>query len=372
MLEDRNSSNSNASLDFIWAVAFLAVLLLPLALMPFASDSVRKNEMRAAAPLPSIDKLEAFPKAFEAWFDDRFGLRSILIGSYRQILFELGLSNSGTRKAIRGIDDWHYFSGGSPEDTILDFKGAIRFSGEELDRLENYFREWDRWLSERGIEFHVMIAPNKVSVYPEYLPREIKQGPDGKRIESLLERLPTSELSLVFPREEIVRRKSDERDLYFRLDTHWNGIGAFFGYQFFFEETGLDAPVPETKIRFERTLRDQGDLARLLGIDIDQKDFDYEIRLSEAHWAIIDGDWDFAHGRRNRFEMRDATLGKALVYHDSFMGPLIPLFARHFKNSAYYFEPYLDKDTIEAEKPDIVILEFAERLAHGFLNAPLP
>jgi hypothetical protein len=372
MTEGRDSSNGSRAINIAWACAFLAILFLPLVLMPFESNRVRETEKRTAAPMPSFIEYEKFAKAFEAWFDDRFGLRSILISSYRQVLFELGLSSSGTRKAIRGVDNWHYFSGGGLEDTILDFKGAVRFSADELDRLETYFREWNQWLSDRGIEFHVMIAPNKVSIYPEFLPRGIKQGPSEKRIGPLLKRLASSELSPVFPREKILKRKSDEHDLYFKWDTHWNGIGAFFGYRVFFEESGLDRPLPEANVRFLRSLRDHGDLARLLGITNDERDVDYEIRLSEGHWAKPLGDWKFAHGQQNRFEMKSATLGKALVFHDSFMGPLIPLFARHFRSSAFYFEPYLDKEAIETEMPDIVILEFAERLAHGLLEGPLP
>lgn len=372
MTADREYTKRKDSREVVWAIAFLAILTLPLALMPFGSEGIRENEKRTMVPFPSFEDYREFPRSFESWFEDRFGLRSFLIGGYRQTRYELGLWSVGNRKAISGLNDWHYLSGGDAIDTILDYTGALRFSNDEIERLVTYFTEWNRWLVEQGIAFHVLIAPNKVSIYPEYLPSGVEAGPDGVRIEPLLERLADTDISFVYPRDELRSSKSTESNLYFKLDTHWNSLGAFRAYGAFFDATGLSEPYPRSEVRFDKKKRDQGDLTRLLGISSDWQDFDYDIRLSGGDWARLNGEWKFERGQTNRYAMSNAALGKALAFHDSFMGPLVPLFARHFRESVFVYEPHLSRETIQKEKPEVVIFEFAERFSHGLLDAPLP
>ncbi|OUW16793.1 MAG: hypothetical protein CBD18_06230 [Opitutales bacterium TMED158] len=373
MAANNEKSKGQGILETVWVALFVGILLLPLAFTPFRASSLKEMEKRALAPFPSLDnRYIDYPKAIEDWYGDRFGLRGILIGSYRQARYQLGWLNASSSDAIRGLEGWHFLSWGGDSDPILDHTGAIRFSDNELDRLEAYFENWNRWLVDRGIDFYVLIAPNKVSVYPEFLPDGIESGPYGSRVNQLLDRLDSSSVSIVFPLEELKIEKELAGPLYLKLDTHWNGMGAYYSYRAFFERSKLDRPLEEPRIRFVEKLRSEGDLVELLGVQSSRQDKDYGIEmLVENHPRLI-GDWRFERGSANRYENSDVDLGKAVIFHDSFMGPLIPLVARHMESSLFVYESQLDQSTIEREDPEVVILECVERLLHGLLEAPLP
>ena len=52
---------------------------------------------------------------------------------------------------------------------------------------------------------------------------------------------------------------------------------------------------------------------------------------------------------------------KAVVFRDSFCGALIPFLSDHFYRSVYIWHYPLDKALVEAERPDVVILQMVER-----------
>jgi hypothetical protein len=56
-----------------------------------------------------------------------------------------------------------------------------------------------------------------------------------------------------------------------------------------------------------------------------------------------------------------AHLPRAVMFRDSFASSLIPLLAEHFSRAVFLWQPEMDKAVIDAEHPDVVIFEAAER-----------
>ena len=85
--------------------------------------------------------------------------------------------------------------------------------------------------SAEGIHYLVLLAPDKHTIYPEYIPGRYEHVSPATRFDQFYDYLRQhTRLDLVDLRTPLRRAKSHER-LYLRRDTHWNDRGAFIGYQ---------------------------------------------------------------------------------------------------------------------------------------------
>lgn len=355
-----------------FAFAFVGLLALPLLSFPFHGSSDRISEKRMAVGFPSISSgYKEFSRAFEKWFEDHFGFRSAMIRFYRQTRFELGLFGSSTQ-VVEGKDDWLFLSGGGEGDPLLAYSGAIRFEESELDQLQLYFEKWKSWLDYRGIAFLVLVAPNKVSIYPEHAPDSLPSSPYGTRTDQFLERMGKTDVSVLFPLEALVESKGNDSGLYYKLDTHWNAKGAFTAYRELTQGLPGSNRFLGSDFRLTENRRSGGDLSDMLGVESEWKDVEYRVELARGKWAEEKGDWSAESMLTYRFENGDDSLPRALIVHDSFMESMAGLLARHFRESKFVSDSYLDSEKILEEKPDIVILEFAERFLYQYTGASLP
>ncbi len=72
-----------------------------------------------------------------------------------------------------GKEDWLYYTG---ENNIQDHECTMPFTKTELAAIRERLLAWNERLQQRGIRFYVVIAPNKESIYPQYLPTGCKQA----------------------------------------------------------------------------------------------------------------------------------------------------------------------------------------------------
>ena len=90
------------------------------------------------------------------------------------------------------------------------------------DRTESY-------LQSQGVEnFRIYIAPNKETIYPQYMPESIKvYGENGSRIERFAEYM--AEFSAVDFNYlyGLLKPYSEQYQIYYKYDTHVNPLGSF-------------------------------------------------------------------------------------------------------------------------------------------------
>ena len=71
------------------------------------------------------------------------------------------------------------------------------------------------------------------------------------------------------------------------------------------------------------------------------------------------------------FEQADTTLPRAVFIRDSYGELLMPYFKENFSRSVFIFDAWqytFNKEIIEAEKPDIVVLEITEPFIFNLLE----
>jgi hypothetical protein len=218
-----------AASDQLVAILFVIFLFLPpTAYLLGWRGSATLNENRRLAPAPSeSDSIEAWPAKLEAYYNDRFGFRADLVRLNGLLLHKyLGASNADV---LIGRDGWMFFA---QQDIFKDFFGKAHFSEAELQRWKEYLEGRQVALARTNAHYLFVIAPDKNTIYPEYLPSYIRDHRGQSRLEQLTEylRRENSPAQILDLHTALLQGKGQGL-LYFPQDTHWNGRGFFVGYR---------------------------------------------------------------------------------------------------------------------------------------------
>ena len=384
-----NKPTRNQPVELAIILIFLAALFTPLLTWTLQRDVLYSEaEKRELQPFPSITPHKSivdFSRAFDSYFQDHFGLREWLIHRYHQEM-KKRFGTSGLPLVVEGWNGWLFFSG----DQILeDLKGQQRFSAEEEQRFWQILTRKEAWLKKRGTAYIFMVAPNKQSVYPEYLPLHYQQLKKTSRLDHLLAgRADGEHPPLLDVRPQLRQHKSAIR-LYDKSDTHWNYQGAFLAYQALMERSRSLFPAfqPRENFHFVPDWQEGmgGDLALMIGRRqstveqrpmVDTSDFStVQKQLPEELSRLLAlPQLKPFHSEKKKGQLR------VLVLHDSFFNPIRPFTCESFQEALYVWQ-YYDASTLEffnranltalldIFQPDLVIEETVERFLPRFLTS---
>ena len=138
-----------------------------------ARERVRAHGESSPRPVPDdrAARLVAreFPRRFERYWNDSFAFRRHLIRWHSLAKLRLGVSPSP--KALLGQDGYLFYAA---EQSVDYFRAVKPFTPSELARWRDDLESRRAWLAERGIRYLVVVAPNKETIYPEFMPPEIR------------------------------------------------------------------------------------------------------------------------------------------------------------------------------------------------------
>ena len=353
------------------SLIFIALLCLPAAFSLWQGASgmpSREKQKPAAVPDPALiwRQPALFTAQFENWFNDSFSLRAQFI-RWNNVLRLALFHESAVRGVCMGQQGWLYYA---DEWNMEDYENIMPYSPEDLAGIGWILEQRRSWLAARGIKFFVLVAPNKQTIYPEYLPHHIHKIGQLSRFDQVAQYLSAhTDIELIDVRSEILAAK-DKRRAYHQTDSHWNDWGAFVACKKIMGRIKKYFPavsVPREEAYTTRALvGDGGDLANMLTL----KDMLTEERITMAPKAglrAIESNRDYPDpASRDGREMvvretGDLRLPRALVFRDSFCWALVPFLSEGFQSSVYVWTFYFLPELIEREKPDVVILECAER-----------
>ena len=349
---------------------FVAVIALPLLARALPLDATfALAENRAPAPFPAIALkgwvLVSFPRRFERYWNDSFGLRHVLIRWHSLGKIALGVSPSP--KALVGKEGFLFYT---HERSLEYFRRVTPFTPAELAQWRQALETREAWLRERGIRFLVVVAPNKETIYPEHMPDLYRPLRPDSRLDQLVEHLrrQRSPVEVLDLREPLRQAKAHGR-IYHKTDTHWNDVGAFVAYGEILRRIGpwfpgmRSEPWPADPV--VRT-RSGGDLARLLALEdrFREERIDLVPRASRRARpaglslpAAITNPEDWS-----AFECAECGGPRVVMYQDSFNTDLAPFLSEHFTRIVYGNSSRMLVDVIERERPGLFVQEFVERI----------
>lgn len=393
----------NATLaDRALIAGFVVLLALPGFWMvggPFQSES--PSERRRLATFPPRSDLLPFPRApararLKAYVQDHFGFRTELIGLNSDLLYWVfGTSTSG--RVLCGRDHWLYysandleFSGGERGDAaralryqseIDQYRAIDLFTPSELEGIRLALVRQKEWADARGARFLLVIAPNKSTIYSEHLPPSIDRVGRMSRLDQLLDDLRKhTEIRALDLRGDLLRAKS-KAPVYYRLDTHWNELGAYFAYERIARQLCAwfpqVKPVPFDRISLSLMPGRVGDLSVMLATIPPLSEYAVHLRPPESPRAVrvaapfqVPGILDLSeHLFATQHPRKD--LPKALILRDSFATAIQPLLSEHFSQAVYVWTNDLFRIDPGEFRPDVVIAELVERRLWTLSQLPL-
>lgn len=360
-------------------------------------------EQRALAPWPSAPQStaqwQALPARFEAAFGDRFAGRETMIRwhNYARLNW-LGMppavadhhaalagsaARGGAGEVLAGRDGWLFFTG---DRVIDDYRCTRPFATEELTAWTRVLRERRDWLAARGIAYVLVLAPNKHTVYGEFLPESITRIGGVSRLDQLTAALAAvDDFHVIDLRAALLPAKKHVR-VYHRTDTHWNDAGAFVAAEEIAARlTGVVPGVsrvaaPDSALPFVTRERPTagGDLANMLGLADLLPEDRVELILPQPLRAMPTEPLFAPPGLTARSYMTSAATGggdsggeqrpAALILHDSFGEALAPFLGDHFRRTdflhTYDFavaQAWLEQLPLD-QRPQVVIQEYVERI----------
>jgi len=263
-------------------------------------------------------------------------------------------------KVIRGKDGWLFLAYDRSR-TLDQHAGRLRLSDKELEQWRKVLEDRSAWLRERNTPFLFLVAPNTHSVYPEQLPDGVPSLSEQRCVRQLLAHLEAtrSPAEVLYPLDELMAARA-VRPVCFSAGAHWNGWGAFVAYRILVERLrALGVParaVSDNEISFvEEDML--GELAFKAGLGTRKQ---YVARLPTSARLVSDN-CITNRGEQLVLECNDAPPVRCLVLGDSYARSLLRFMAETFGRVVFGWVPCLDRDLVERERPDVVIMVLTER-----------
>ncbi|MDM8545317.1 hypothetical protein QUF61_02370, partial [Candidatus Venteria ishoeyi] len=356
------------------AIIFLVAIFVPFFISIIENDKqVSKVEKRVLSKRPklpyTIEEAKKFPKLFNTYYSDNFGLRDWLTTYYKLVKYNLG--DTPSQDVTIGKDGWLFLGSikkgyNRNDDPVGDYRNTNLYSQKDLEAFANYMTDLNSWLNAQGIEYLFVIAPNKHTIYANKLPDYIDKVNKYSATDQIIEHLRKhTDISVIDLRQKLINQR-DKQQLYYKIDSHWNHYAANIAQYEIMQEVEKRFPG---KIQVElKELKDKKrngamDLATLMGVefpaDIDPQPI-FNKSCIPTRAINANDNWPKYYTM-----LCEGQKLKTLIFRDSFFVALEPYFSRKFKQVTYVWEKsnYLSLiENIKLDKPDIVIEEWVERM----------
>lgn len=355
---------------------YFAAVLLPVLLLGYDGPWLGPGDIsiRGKASFPSTFS-PGFYGAFDLWFADHLGLRYPLI--YAGTSFHIGLLYRPVdRRIVFGREGWLFWTddGDTAPAAMADARGKLRLRPGEIKRIDAQLRSIHEQLATCAIPVALLVVPNKQSIYGEFLINRTA-GMAPSRFDALLRELgPVASEMIVDPRPLMRDAKLVHAPvrLYNKTDTHWNDLGAYYGYVAVMRKFGPMLPgrpevMPLDEYQLVARPYGGGDMAaRVLFSPWRFHDDDVsllpkgplsvegEIRIDEVHFVA-----------RN-----PRASGRLVLIGDSFAERMVQFFAPHFNEVHRYVGGTFGGSIIASHRPQLVLWEVAERYLDELRKPP--
>lgn len=340
------------------------------------------SEKRILAKFPSfpesLSQVQSFCNNIDKYLADHFGFRDFFIYRYqREVRKRFGIVGSQTI-VHQGIESWLYIDDAK---NLFDYAGKNPLSRFEIEAWKTDYEKKRAWLGAKGIKYVLIVAPNKQTVYPEYVMQDWQQYQRPGRLAQLCAAFPEIAKRELFTLGDSLKKVKSGGQVFHKTDTHWTPYGAYHAYlsvaakieRFFPGEVfrrDFHFTAPQVRVCEPKEKQYCGDLAKML---LDFEPITEHLKMLKAYRrCAIATPFTYSLSDLSRDTMGHPTLVRrcpekrltALVFRDSFFSLLEPFLSENFKEVVYVWKRYDQKNVEEILNyftPDIVIEERVER-----------
>lgn len=247
-------------------------------------------------------------------------------------------------QVILGKEGYLFYKTEADGKPLLDYKGLTNFDGPALDTIGTNLANIKAALEAKGIDFVVLVVPNKEMVYDQYMPEDIYRTTTYSRGKQLTDYVRDNYGINAYYPINALKAMSQDMQVYYKTDTHMNQIGAFTVLNEIYKDRyGISVPVclDDFSVADDNYL---GDLATV------------------SHMGILENenikDTVYAYKGCSPEYIQDETV---LFIGDSFSGFLYNVGSKTFTNVYRVDAEAFNMDMIDEYQPTLVILEAGER-----------
>lgn len=358
-------------IDLAATLGFCAAIALPTVdqmLRPASARDARHENrdptLRPAAP-DSSSAAARWPGHFEKYYGESFGGRDALLGWRHTALLAARLPPNAILDV--GPTGWIFYRS---DKEFEAHRGVRTLTAPEMDRWILSLQDRKARMAQRGARFLFAIAPDKETIYPEFLPASWEPvGPTlGELFVAELTRRTDVEVvdlrPALFAEKEFDRPEHDDF-VYYPRGTHWTSRGAFAATRALLGAFQRTAPAIRMLDRSDYRLAASGP-----GGEDSWAQYLYTPWLLRPSFVLAPSHgWDVKPvGSPMRFgsstisDHPDTTLPNVLFLHDSF-GPFMhPFLLQRCSRLRSEWRTSVNEAVVELEQPDIVLMVKAERM----------
>jgi len=356
----------------IRVLVFLLLIYLPLLNSVFnVVKPIDIQERRALHKKPRfrLDSLASFPDQYQRYYNDHFVLRNWFVRLNNLMAFRL-FNKSAVPMVLIGKNGWLFLSRETDRRDEKEYFRAIRpFTNSELKHWNHILEQRRLWLERRGIQYLFVIVPNKSTIYPEFMPDNIRQVQDRSRQDQLLDYTRVHSKVSILDLRSVLKKAKEQYPVFHKTDSHWNDFGAYVAYTEIMKYVNIyhkdETPMPLS--RFEIRIKNWvgGDLAGALSLEKEvlREDILKMVPQTPFQARTVFREDISQYITRSVSASPTGKLPLAMMVHDSFIHELRPFLAEHFSRMVFIWDWGLNiyPRFIRAEKPWIVIEEMNER-----------
>ena len=345
---------------------FAAALLVPMSHMDKIQISLtEKRKLAEYQPLitPEGKINYHYGKAFDAWFNDHFFGRSVLL-DFNAFLFIMTKSPlQAYGRVYCGFDNWYFYS---LDNALRNYHNLDLFTEKQLAQAADDLKKIQELCNRKNKKLYLVLVPDKHKVYGEYFPGAPKIRPDSESRARQFERYVNSKVPgiRILPLLDTLLENKHKGLLYWKNSTHWNEMGAYVGYlglMKFIRKDFPDVPMCDIQpVKLEKsTLR--GDLnAFSNGRKVPDLTL-YPLPHFVKKYKVQGDGIGKSFGTSKT--INPSGKYKVLILRDSFSSSLLPYMANSFQQINALWNIYqIPRDKLNMfQEADIIIFECVER-----------
>lgn len=257
---------ADAALMFVFAT----ILFVPMSHISDAQKNDKENRLYPSAPSLIVDNKinEKYGTQFDAWFNDRFNGREILINAFSEIKYKLSNVYQTQTALLIKNNGWMF--------NKRDFD-YLKNANEQIENLKKF----DDFCRQHNIKLYVMFVPEKETIYSKILNEHfaaMKNFDENTRRYVDIAKTALDNNRVFYPDKELIDA-SQQDFTFFKQSHHWTDFGAYIGYKTLGQRIKQDFPrfnivsLDEYDKSFSNLIRDDygrnyhnGDTTRTLNL----------------------------------------------------------------------------------------------------------
>lgn len=343
----------------------ILLLIIPVLVLMSCIKKEQLHENREMAKIRNISIQRFFDPVFysnvDKFINDHFVYREVLIKAKSIIDYHI-FNSSVSSKVYVGKRSWLYY-----RDELRDSLKSDCNERENMRVLARQLNSIERILESSGKKFVFVVAPNKSTIYPEYVGLMRPDPRCGKnKYDLLLEALNEYPVKGFIRLDDKLSQEKQKKQVYYQFDTHWNIHGAMLASITILKHlnpNSWEKYFPEVELISGQQAYD---LARMMSLKFRSE----EIVLKNIHYPIKYNIKTLEPVVRDKpsYEIKldnppHDIIQRTVMFHDSFLSVPLKFYYSSFEQlNAYWLLSLSDPKAIEElRSSEIVLIEVVER-----------